>query len=83
MWAWKEVLAMPATADRKVLAASILNLSDEDVAAVAAFVRDLQGFDDEPLSDDELSQLAEAQSDIAAGRLIPWDEARQRLEALP
>lgn len=67
---------------RERLITNIRLLTERDMAAVAALVDAL--LDDEPpLSDDELRQLAEAEEDIAAGDLTPWEEARARLEALP
>lgn len=64
------------------LMTNIAMLNDRDFMAVAALVNAL--IDDEPpLTEDELRQIAEADEDIAAGNLIPWDEARARLEALP
>jgi mono/diheme cytochrome c family protein len=76
------VTTMPMTVEREKLAQNILALTDEEVSAVAAFVRNLRE-DEPPLSDDELAQMAESDEDIAAGRLTPWKEARRRLEALP
>jgi EAL domain-containing protein (putative c-di-GMP-specific phosphodiesterase class I) len=76
----KGVTTMPMTVEREKLAQNILALTDEEVSAVAVFVRNLRE-DEQPLSDDELTQMAESDEDIAAGRLTPWKEARRRLEA--
>ncbi len=35
--------------------------------------------DDEPLTDEELKAIAEADEDIAQGREHPWEEVRDRL----
>ena len=73
---------MNEVTERERLITNIQLLTERDMAAVAALVDAL--LDDEPpLSEDELRQLAESEEDIAAGDLIPWEEARARLEALP
>ena len=69
---------MNEVTERERLMTNIQLLTERDMAAVAALVDAL--FDDEPpLSSDELRQLAEAEEDIAAGDLIPWEEAKARL----
>ena len=73
---------MLVVAERERLIRNIPLLTERDTLAVAALV-DVLLDDEPPLSDDELRQIAEAEEDIAAGDLVPWDEARQRLEALP
>jgi len=70
---------MPITVEREKLVQKILSLTDEEVSAVAAFVRNLRE-DEPPLSDDELAQMAKSDEGIAAGRLTPWNDARRRLE---
>jgi hypothetical protein len=35
--------------------------------------------DDEPVTEDDLAAMAEAQADAAAGRVVPHAEARRRL----
>jgi predicted transcriptional regulator len=35
--------------------------------------------DDEPLTSDDEAALAEAERDVAEGRIVPHDEARRRL----
>ena len=35
--------------------------------------------DDEPLSEDDRAALAEARGEVAAGRLLPHEQARRRL----
>ena len=73
---------MPMTVERERLTRNILRLSEKQLFAVSALVDGL--LDDEPpLSADELDQIAGASEDTAEGRMIPWDELRQQLEALP
>ena len=73
---------MPVAMERERLIRNIPLLTERDTFAVAALVDAL--LDDEPpLNEDELRQISEAEEDIATGNLIPWNEARKRLEAMP
>ena len=73
---------MPITMEREKLARNILRLPEKQLIAVSALVEGL--LDDEPpLSEDELEQIAGAEEDMKEGRMIPWDELKQQLEALP
>ncbi len=38
--------------------------------------------DDEPLSSDEIAAIEEGIADITAGKVIPWEEAWERLRTL-
>ena len=69
---------MNEVTERERLITNIHLLTERDMAAVAALVDALLDADP-PLSEDELRQLAEAEEDIAAGDLIPWEEATARL----
>jgi predicted transcriptional regulator len=40
-------------------------------------------YDDEPLTEEDIADLDEAWEDVAAGRLVPHEEARQRLLGNP
>jgi hypothetical protein len=57
-----------ATIEREELSRMIQDLPDDKVTVILDFVRALQDEDDEPLTEDELAQIAEAEADIAAGR---------------
>ena len=73
---------MPITMEREKLARNILRLPEKQLIAVSALVEGL--LDDEPpLSEDELEQIAGAEEDMKEGCMIPWDELKQQLEALP
>ena len=73
---------MPGTAEYEKLTQNILRLPEKQLIAVSALVNGL--LDEEPpLSADELEQIAGAEEDMAEGHMIPWDELKQQLEALP
>jgi PHD/YefM family antitoxin component YafN of YafNO toxin-antitoxin module len=67
---------------REELSQMIQKLPDDKVTATLDFVRALQDEDDEPLTEDELAQIAEAEADIAAGRVYTLEEFNRRMAAL-
>jgi hypothetical protein len=73
----------PIALAREELLQTLQSLPDDRVMIAPDFVRALQNEDDEPLTEDELVQLAASEADIAAGRLYPWEEVKRRLAELP
>jgi hypothetical protein len=71
------------TLAREELSKTLQNLPDDRVMIALNFIRTLQDEDDEPLTEDELAQLAEAEKDVAAGRIYTWEEVKRRLDKLP
>jgi hypothetical protein len=61
----------------------LLSMAEERLAALRddPFLRFLMAapVDDEPLDDEDLAALAEADAEIARGETIPWEEAERRL----
>lgn len=55
----------------------------QDVLQYARFVLTLEAApeDDEPLTDEDLAALSEAEQDIKAGRVTPHEEVKARFKA--
>jgi hypothetical protein len=84
---------MRAVTDRERLRALVEDLSEEEVRAVLRFVRYLQNPeedlvlmalreappDDEPITQEDLAALEEAEEDARRGRLVPHEEIRCRI----
>jgi hypothetical protein len=70
-----------ATIERERLSQAVRDLPDGQVAVVLNFIEDL--YDDEPLTEEDLRDLAEADADIAAGRFSTLEEVMLRLENVP
>jgi hypothetical protein len=71
------------TIEREKLFEAVKALSDDKVKSVLDLVRKFQDEDDEPLTEDEIAQLAEAEKDIAAGRVYTLEEFNRRMATLP
>jgi hypothetical protein len=76
-----------ATLEREELLQAVKEIPDDKLAAVLRAVRDILQIDedesDEPLTEDELAQIAESEADIAAGRLYAWEDVKRELATLP
>ena len=81
---------------RKELHRLVDELPDRDLYAAKRFLAYLRNtsdplvqklmeapYDDEPVTEEEEAALAEAYEDLAAGRVVPHEEARRRLLEQP
>lgn len=75
---------MPTTViDKEELCRKIRLLPDEMTPLVSHFLDQLMDDDEEPLSEDELLALKEAEAEIAAGNFDTWENVKRRLSELP
>ena len=72
-----------ATTAKEELCRKIYLLPDEMTPAVSDFLDRLTDYDNEPLTEDELTAIQEAESEIAAGNFDTWDNVKHRLAELP
>jgi predicted transcriptional regulator len=70
------------TLAREELLQTLQSLPDDRVMVALDLIRALQDEDDEPLTEDELAQLAASEADIAAGRMYTLEEVERRLALL-
>ncbi|GHV31031.1 hypothetical protein FACS1894167_12760 [Synergistales bacterium] len=70
-----------AQIERTKLSQIIRDLPDEKITVVLNFIEDI--FDDEPLTEEDIADLAEADADIAAGRVYAWEDVEREMAALP
>ena len=83
-----------STVSREELKSLIDDLSDNELDAVRRYIQSLHPsddsvaslledvpVDDEPVTDDDLSAIAESDTDIAAGRIISMEELRREYGA--
>ncbi len=76
------------TALRKGACHRIRNLSDGEILQVLDFIDTLEvahcmDDNEEPLSEEELQALEEAEAEIAAGNFDTWENVKRRLAELP
>ena len=67
---------------RKMLVELVLDMPEENIPQITEYImREIIGYDEDepPLTEDEIEGLRLAKEDIAAGRVIPFDEVMKEL----
>ena len=71
------------TVDKEELYRKIHLLPEDLTGTLSDFLDHLIESDEEPLTEEELVAIREAESDIAAGDFDTWDNVKRRLAELP
>jgi hypothetical protein len=71
-----------ATLEREEILQKIRDLPDDKLPDVLGFVEALQEEDDEPLTEEELEAIAQAEEDIAAGNFCTLEEFNREMDEL-
>lgn len=72
-----------ATLERVEMHKIIDEIPEDKKSILLGFMRFLREEDDDYLSEQDIEELDIARAEMEAGDVVPWEEAKKRLEALP